>query len=254
MVTQRWGSAIAFLAVALTGATMAQAESIRGTATYRERIMLPPDAVFEATIEDISRADVPSVVVGRVTMEPAGQVPIRFEIAYDPAKIDERFTYSVRAKITRGGKLMYTTTEVAPVITRGAGKEVELMMQSVGRPGSPPDRPLTNTYWKLIELGGKKAEVYENQREPNLILKTEKNAVGGSGGCNNFAGSYTIDGPKLTFSPLASTRKMCIAGMEQEDAYLKALARVAAWRTAGDDLELLDGTGAVVARFVAVDL
>lgn len=233
---------------------MVQAESIRGTATYRERILLPPDAVFEAMIEDISRADAPSVVIGRVTMEPAGQVPIRFEIAYDPARIDERFTYNVRARITRGGTLMFTTTEVVPVITRGAGKEVELTMQSVGRPGAGPDRSLTETRWKLVELGGRKVEVLPDAPEPHLLLKAEKNAVSGSGGCNNLAGSYTIDGAALSFGPIAATRKMCVAGMEQESAYLKALEQVRGWRVTGDSLDLLDEAGAVVARFVAVDV
>lgn len=35
------------------------AQTITGTATYRERIALPANAVFEATLEDVSRADVP---------------------------------------------------------------------------------------------------------------------------------------------------------------------------------------------------
>ena len=30
---------------------------VQGTATYRERMALPPDAVFEATLEDVSKAD-----------------------------------------------------------------------------------------------------------------------------------------------------------------------------------------------------
>ena len=35
----------------------ANAQMIKGTATYRERMALPPGAMFEATIEDVSRAD-----------------------------------------------------------------------------------------------------------------------------------------------------------------------------------------------------
>jgi uncharacterized lipoprotein YbaY len=33
------------------------AQSIQGTATYRERMAMPPAAVFEAALEDVSRAD-----------------------------------------------------------------------------------------------------------------------------------------------------------------------------------------------------
>ena len=43
--------------------------SLTGTATYRERIALPPGAVFEATLEDVSRADAPAEVLGRTQME-----------------------------------------------------------------------------------------------------------------------------------------------------------------------------------------
>lgn len=32
------------------------AQSIHGTATCRERLLLPPSAAFEATLEDVSRA------------------------------------------------------------------------------------------------------------------------------------------------------------------------------------------------------
>lgn len=37
---------------------------VKGTATYRERIGLTTDAVFEAMLEDVSKADAPAVVVG----------------------------------------------------------------------------------------------------------------------------------------------------------------------------------------------
>ena len=41
-------------------AEQAFAQVIEGTATYRERMALPPGAVFEATLEDVSRADAPA--------------------------------------------------------------------------------------------------------------------------------------------------------------------------------------------------
>src|SRR4029450_11560611 len=50
--------AAAALSAAMAGPAMAQ--SIHGTATYRERIALPPSAAFEATLEDVSRAAPPA--------------------------------------------------------------------------------------------------------------------------------------------------------------------------------------------------
>ena len=117
-----------------------------------------------------------------------------------------------------------------------------------------PDRALTGTYWKLVEIDAAKAEVFANQREPHLILRSETSSVSGSSGCNNFAGSYASGGSTLSFGQMAGTRMMCIHGMEQEAAIHKALARVAGWQVSGDRLELRDAAGAVVARLQAVDL
>ncbi|HEX6628635.1 MAG TPA: META domain-containing protein, partial [Gemmatimonadaceae bacterium] len=51
---------------------------IRGTATYRERVALPRQAVFEATLEDVSRAGAASELIARVRNEQPGNVPIAF--------------------------------------------------------------------------------------------------------------------------------------------------------------------------------
>ncbi len=47
--------------------------------------------------------------------------------------------------------------------------------------------------------------------------------LSGSGGCNNFFGTYDLNGTVLTIGPLASTKKMCPAGMEDERDFLQAL-------------------------------
>ena len=61
------------------------APSVSGTATYRERIALPADAVFEAFLEEVPRADAPAAVVASVRV-PSAKVPIAFTIAYDPGR------------------------------------------------------------------------------------------------------------------------------------------------------------------------
>ncbi len=90
---------------------------ISGTAIYRERIALPPDAVFEATLEDVSRAGARSVVLGRHRIESPGQPPIRFKIDYDPAIIMPANRYAIRARITRNGQLMFTTDTFYPAFS-----------------------------------------------------------------------------------------------------------------------------------------
>ena len=131
-----FGGLLAFLLVQAA----AGAAQVKGTATYRERIALTPDVVFEAMLENVSKADAPAVVVGSVRIDKPGQVPIRFEIPFDPARIEQRRSYSVRARIMVGQKLLLTTDQAYPVPTRGHGNEVQLLLRMVGasKPASKP--------------------------------------------------------------------------------------------------------------------
>ena len=232
----------------------ASAATITGSATYRERITLPPDAAFEATVEDISRADAPATVIGKVHFMPAGQVPIHFEIPYRESGVQPSHRYSVRARITAQGRLLYTTTHVHPVLTQGAGDTLDMLMLQRVSEKTKPDRALTNTYWKLTELRGVPVRTAAKQREPHLILQPEGQRLAGSGGCNRLMGSYRLDGQTLSFGKVASTMMACPDGMEQETAFFRSLEQVRSWTIQADNLELLEESGEPIARFVAVDL
>jgi len=110
---------------------------VRGTASYRERIALLPGAVFEAKLLDVSRQDAPALELASVRVEAPAGPPIRFELSFDPSRIDERHSYVVRASITHGDRLMFTTDTAYPVLTRGHGHEVELLLVRAAR---TPDR------------------------------------------------------------------------------------------------------------------
>ena len=124
------------LAWAVTGS--AWAATLQGTAAYRERIALPPDAVFEAQLQDISRADAPATVLGRARLDPAGQPPFRFEIEYDDAAVKPGGRYALRATVTHRGRLLFTTERIYPVLD-GSGDLPELLLVSA-RP-TPPAAP-----------------------------------------------------------------------------------------------------------------
>jgi copper homeostasis protein (lipoprotein) len=114
--------------------------------------------------------------------------------------------------------------------------------------------PIRNTYWKLVRLRGEPVGAVENQREPHIVLHADGQRVAGSGGCNRLLGGYRIDGNRIEFSKLAVTLMACPAGMEQEQAFLRALGEAARWRVTGSHLELLDAGDAVIARLEAVHL
>jgi uncharacterized lipoprotein YbaY len=130
----RFASVLLFLFL-VTNAFGGTTGTVSGTATYRERIAMPPDAVFEATLEDISKADAPGEVIGQVRIESPGNPPIRFKISYDRGRIEASHTYSVRGRILRGDQLMFVTDRVYPVLTRGHGSHVSLIMRGIGGKG-----------------------------------------------------------------------------------------------------------------------
>jgi uncharacterized lipoprotein YbaY len=105
---------------------------IRGTVNYRERIALPPDAVVSIKLVDVSRADAPAVTIGEQTIENPGQVPIPFEIQYDSALIDTRYTYAIQATITYDGELRFINTTRYSVIMHGNPSPIEVILEKVG--------------------------------------------------------------------------------------------------------------------------
>ena len=114
-----------FSAAGLAGSEPA---SVTGTVSYRERIALTPEAVVEVQLLDVSLADASAKVVARQAIKAQRQVPIPFELVYDPADIDQRFTYAVRATIRERGRLLFTTDRSYRVLTRGSPDHVDLIL------------------------------------------------------------------------------------------------------------------------------
>lgn len=233
---------------------------LKGQATYRERMALPPSAVFEATLEDVSRANARAEVIGRARIEQPPNPPIPFDIAYDTSRIDPRHSYTVRARIVADGKLFFTTDQHYPVLTGGHGNDVSLLLKRVAAPssnGGTVTSPtagaarLENTYWRLTQLGDTAITAASKQQAAHLILYSQTRLVSGSGGCNRVTGSYQLNGEQLIFSHMAGTMMACITGMDTEKAFLQALGRVNKWRITGRRLDLRDADGKVIASLEA---
>lgn len=84
-------------AVALVTATVANAGEISGTAAYRERIALPPEATFRAILYDISNND--QVEIGRFEAPGTAGPPYAFTIEYDDAAVVADGRYSITAAV-----------------------------------------------------------------------------------------------------------------------------------------------------------
>lgn len=73
--------------------------------------------------------------------------------------------------------------------------------------------------------------------------------VSGSGGCNRYFGSYSLDGGSIRFGPLASTLMYCEGTMVVEQAFFKALDLVRGICADGDALCLSSEDGTTVLAF-----
>lgn len=231
-------SVVAICTGCASGAGASGQASLAGTASYRERMALPPDAVLEVTLEDVSRADAAAEVLGRTRLESPGQPPIKFTITYDPARLIDGHRYNVRARITRADSLMFVTDTAYPVLLPGPTGQLDLLLQRAG--SASTNASIENTEWRLVRLASGPVIVANPQNPPRLTLQSSDQRVTGSGGCNRLMGSYTLEGNQLKFGRMAGTMMACAQGMEQERAFHDALAKVTAWRMTGQTLELLN--------------
>jgi uncharacterized lipoprotein YbaY len=90
-------------------------------------------ATLSVTLQDVSVADAPAMVLSSQTIELTDQdFPIPFELPYDLGSIVENHTYSVAARVEAGGDLLMISDTMTPVITNGAPtSDVEVVLVSI---------------------------------------------------------------------------------------------------------------------------
>lgn len=117
---------------------------------------------------------------------------------------------------------------------------------------------LTNVVWRATNYNnGREAVVGMLENTEITAIFDEEGALSGSAGCNNYVAGYTTDGNQITIGPAASTMMFCAEPegvMEQEAAYLAALATAATYSINGQVLEMRTADDALALRFeVATD-
>ncbi len=132
--------------------------SVTGTVTYRQHIALSPQARLDLQLVDVSQS---SYVVAQKTMTSVGQVPISFELSFDPAKIVDKDIYVLRAVITDGEHRFIPTLQY-PVLTKGAIARVEI----IANPETTASEKLKSEFGKLENLiGGMKRVTGERETD-----------------------------------------------------------------------------------------
>ncbi len=221
-----------------------------GEILYRERVALPPNAVVRVWLSDVSLADAPAKVVGEQTIKDAGQVPIRFEIRFDPAAIKPKHTYSLQARITVDNDIWFINDvryRLDPL--KAEPQSMVLRMVKHSMETEPPAIFRTTWLAEDIEGGG----VIDDAQS---TLKFDPGGkISGRGACNSYFGKATIDGSTIRLGEIGSTFMACApAIMDQEKKLFAALGKASAYRIDGDGkLFLVDAEGRDLVRFASAE-
>ena len=117
------------------------------------------------------------------------------------------------------------------------------------------DAELSGTTWKLSQLDGRLALGEAEAKVATMQLDVATQRVTGSTGCNRYSGGFALEGDAIRFSPAAMTRMVCpAAAMLQESAFAAMLGKAARLKVSGQQLEIYDEVGSVIARFDAMPL
>lgn len=237
-------------AALLVRPALGQAATITGTATHRERIAIPPGALLEIELLDIARQGAPAERIATATIPVERQAPIPFTLPYDPARITPMGRYAVRAVLRMpDGRVMFRTTQVHPVLSGGAGNQVELLLRAdrARQTRAPAPDGLGGPTWIAEDIGGRGVL----DRAQSSIAFGPEGRAAGRAGCNRFTGRYVVNHTALRIGPLATTRMACVpeALADQERRFLAALDQVRAWKIERGLLVLTNEGEAPVLRF-----
>ena len=112
---------------------------------------------------------------------------------------------------------------------------------------------LAGTDWNVVGYNNGKEAVVSVIIDTNLTASFGKDGnLSGNAGCNNYNGSYTVNGNQITIGPHASTMMFCeepAGTMDQEAQYLAALQTAATYQIENNVLELRTTDGALAANF-----
>lgn len=210
--------------ITIDGVPQQADETITGTVSYLPRIALPPDAIIEVSLVDVSRADAPAITLSSQKIVSGGrQVPFPFTLLYDPEQISPGFSYAVQSRITVGGDLKFVTTTQFPVITNGHPTEVEVQVEPITPVAVAEEIRLTSAVWQLEQIRYRDGVRRVPTSPSNYTVEfTANGQLVIRADCNQVAGNYTQNGSGLTIELGPTTQAACSPESIDQD-YLQAL-------------------------------
>ncbi|MGL4285894.1 MAG: YbaY family lipoprotein [Phreatobacter sp.] len=234
--------------IAPTGGATAAPMTLRGTVSYRERMALPPGAVVEVKLIDVSLADAPARTIAETRVAAGPGSPIRYRLRFDRAEIQPRRSYALQARISLGDRLLFITTTRHTVFAGGPNR-TDIRVERVGGQAAGPQQPGPTGRWLAEDIGG--SGVIDRLQS---VLEIGANGrVSGTGGCNRIGGTASVTGSAISFGRMISTQMACTpAAMNQEHKFITALEAARSWRIDAPRQKLiLAGAGGTVVMVLA---
>lgn len=248
---------LAALALVGLGSTVRAQNTLEVTFGYLERIALPPDAVAEIALIDMSGKEgvPPTLSLQRFAVS---GVPMTVLLHYDAQLIREEGSYGLTASLSSDGKVIFALPAPHPVLAKAGTNAVTFTLKRVSgeTPTSEPMNADIAGIWTITELD---AQGVEAESPPTLAFD-DPNRFGLYSGCNTYAGQVITDQSEgdenatasgsLNFPRnFAGTLMACPGPREElQREVLDVISRIAGYQREDDLLELTDAEGAVIMR------
>jgi len=102
---------------------------LSGRITYLPRIALSPKAVVKVWLQDMSEPGSPvPVIIDEQEIRAPGQVPVAFQLKYDPSAIRPERRYTLLVKIYEGDRVRFLNARTYPVLSAGCMADCEVVV------------------------------------------------------------------------------------------------------------------------------
>jgi heat shock protein HslJ len=142
-----------------------------------------------------------------------------------------------------------TTYEMRVLLRNGV---VQFQQVTVNVTPAAPQNPLNGTSWQVTGYNNGRNAVTSPLIGTTLTSRFSGDQISGSGGCNDYAGSYWVSGSNISVGALGAGMMACAepAGvMEQEAQFLDALRSAVTFQFDGNRLTLRRGDGSTAVVF-----
>ena len=151
--------------------------------------------------------------------------------------------------IAQSGNIVYRL-----VVSNNAGQS-DFRESAVSVQDAAPQNPLAGTSWRATNFSDGAGGTSQPMEGTNMTASFGADgSVHGSGGCNSYSASYSVNGTALSISRLSATQQMCgeHEGIDMlEFQYFNALQSAASFNMEGGQLYIINSSGQAVVEFVS---